>query len=133
MDFKNKPGRPPFVPRPEMAAQVKTLAAMGIPQADIGRVLGCSGPTVRKYFGEELDNGAVEANAAVAQSMFRQATNKTKPNVVAGIFWLKCRAGWRDKDGAVGKKEERQAEAEKVAENEFRPDPPPRLVVDNTR
>lgn len=56
----------------------------------------------------ELEAGHVRANAQVAQSLFNQATNEVKPNVTAAIFWLKCRAGWRE-DGDMGKKEAAQA------------------------
>ena len=64
-----------------------------------------------------MDIGAAEANAAVAQSLCKQATNADKPNVVAAIFWLKARAGWRDSDPreGLGKKEKQQADAEEVS------------------
>ncbi|MFN9969396.1 MAG: hypothetical protein ACK58T_05800, partial [Phycisphaerae bacterium] len=44
----------------------------------------------------------------VAQSLFRKATGDTNQSVQAAIFWLKARAGWRDKspDEIVGKKEQ---------------------------
>jgi RNA polymerase-interacting CarD/CdnL/TRCF family regulator len=64
---------------------------------------------MRKYYMSELETGHIEANAQVAQSLFKQATNKEKPNVSAAIFWLKCRAEWRE-DGKeeMGKKEARE-------------------------
>jgi hypothetical protein len=34
------------------------MAAYGIPEADIARVLGVSKPTLRKHCGTELDTGA---------------------------------------------------------------------------
>ena len=36
-----------------------------------------------------------EANAKVAQSLFQMATQGK--NVAAAIFWMKARAGWREK------------------------------------
>lgn len=91
-----KPGRPAYEADEKTRAQVKMLAAMGIPDYDIAKVIGLSGPTMRKYYMAELETGHIEANAQVAQSLFKQATNKEKPNVSAAIFWLKCRAEWRE-------------------------------------
>lgn len=107
-----KPGRPPYDPTDKDRAQVKAMAAMGIPDYEIAKVLQVSGPTMRKYFSHELEVGHIEANAKVAQSLFKQATDATKPNVTAAIFWLKCRAGWREEPAAdCGKKEQVQQAA----------------------
>ena len=95
-----KPGRPAYEADEKTRAQVKMLAAMGVPDYDIAKVIGVSSPTLRKHYMAELETGHIEANAQVAQSLFKQATNKDKPNVSAAIFWLKCRAEWRE-DGKV--------------------------------
>lgn len=97
-------GRPPYEPTEKDRAQVSLLAAMGIPDYDIAKVMQLSGPTLRKYFAHELEVGHIQANAKVAQSLFKQATDQTKPSVAAAIFWLKCRAGWKE-DQDAGKKE----------------------------
>jgi hypothetical protein len=55
----------------------------------------CSPPTLRKWFRDELDTATIEANARVAQTLYQQAT--TPGNIAATIFWLKARAGWREK------------------------------------
>lgn len=104
-----KTGRPAYKPDDKTRAQVKMLAGMGVPDYDIAKVIGLSSPTMRKYFMAELETGHIQANAQVAQSLFNQATNKEKPNVTAAIFWLKCRAEWRE-DGREeqGKKEARE-------------------------
>jgi hypothetical protein len=47
----------------------------------------------------------------VAHSLFKQATDQTKPNVSAAIFWLKCRAGWREDPDQPGKKEQARVAA----------------------
>lgn len=109
MKTEPKPGRPAYEADEKTRAQVKMLAAMGIPDYDIAKVIGISRPTMRKYYMAELETGHIEANAQVAQSLFKQATNKDKPNVSAAIFWLKCRAEWRE-DGKeeMGKKEARE-------------------------
>lgn len=114
------------------------MAGMGLLPGEIARVIGCSVSTLRKYHGEDLRTAAPKANAAVALSVFKQATHEQKPNVVAGIFWLKCRGGWIEADKqealnkAGGKKENRQAAAEKVARSgRFKPSEPPRLAAVN--
>lgn len=100
-------GRPEFTPTEPQRAQVKAMAAYGVPQDDIATVIGCSSPTLRKHFWSELDTAAIEANAKVAQSLFRKAVEGTgKEAVTACIFWLKCRAGWRDVAIEPGKKEQ---------------------------
>lgn len=98
-------------------AQVKALSGFGIPQEQIAQLIGVSKPTLRKYYLQEISAGMVMANAKVAESLFRQATDQHKPNVVAAIFWLKCRAGWTEpgKGNELGKKEQRNNEAREVA------------------
>lgn len=94
-----------FVPTDKERATVKAMAGYGIKQDDIARVIGVHGETLRKAFRHELDIAATEANAQVAQSLFKMATSGQ--NVAAAIFWLKTRAGWKDpifhELGAAGK------------------------------
>jgi hypothetical protein len=84
-----------FAPTDEQRRLVKAMAGYGVPQDDIALVVKCSAPTLRKWFRHELDVAAVEANARVAQTLYQQAT--TPGNISATIFWLKARAGWREK------------------------------------
>lgn len=95
---EQKGGRPEHQPTEKDRLQVKMLSAMGIGIDDISRVIGVSAPTLRKHYEREVELGHIEANAKVAGSLFRQATDPTKPNVTAAIFWLKVRAGWREAD-----------------------------------
>ena len=88
-------GRKPFVPTAEQRRVVTAMAGFGVPHDDIALVVRCSPPTLRKWFRHELDVATIEANARVAQTLYQQAT---KPgNIAASIFWLKARAGWREK------------------------------------
>ena len=88
-------GRPRFTPTAEQRRMVKSLAAYGLPQSEIAAMLGLrSEKTLRKHFRSELDRGAAEANSQVAQSLYRMATDGKSP--AAAMFWLKCRAGWRE-------------------------------------
>jgi hypothetical protein len=84
-----------FEPIPEQRRTVRAMAGFGIPQEDIATFLGIDAKTLRKHFRAELDRGSIEATSKVAQSLFRMATEGN--NVAAAIFWMKARAGWREK------------------------------------
>ncbi|MGD9713461.1 MAG: hypothetical protein AB7V46_15550 [Thermomicrobiales bacterium] len=73
--------------------QVEAMAAYGIPEADIARVVAIDPKTLRKHYREELDLGQTKANAQVAGFLFNSARNG---NVTAQIFWLKTRASWKE-------------------------------------
>ena len=91
--------RPRFQPTPEQAKLVRKLVACGNGQEDIARVIGVRSPkTLRKYFREELDRAAIEANTHVAHSLYKSAVSGK--DTTAAIFWLKCRGGWREKHEA---------------------------------
>ena len=85
----------PFTPTDEQRRMVRALSGYGVPHDDIALIVKCSPPTLRKWFRQELDVGSAEATAKVAQTLFQQATSGT--NTAAMIFWLKARAGWREK------------------------------------
>jgi hypothetical protein len=88
--------RPSFQPTEEQRRLVKSLAAYGNTQDQIASVLGQSSRTLRKYFRDELDRGATEANSQIAHALFKKAKDG---DTTAQIFWLKCRAGWRERGG----------------------------------
>ena len=69
------------------------MAAYGIPEDNISRVIGVDPKTLRKHYRDELDLGETKANAQVAGFLFNAAKNG---NVTAQIFWLKTRAKWRE-------------------------------------
>jgi DNA-binding XRE family transcriptional regulator len=91
-----KGGRPPHEPSEASRRQVRALAAYGIPQDEIARVIGVSKPTLEKHYRPELDRAETEANAKVAESLFRKATGDGARAVTAAIFWLKTRARWKE-------------------------------------
>ena len=76
--------------------QVEAMAAYGVPEADIAGVIGIDPKTLRKHYRRELDHGHVKANAKVAENLYRRATGEGRDGVIAAIFWLKTRAGWRE-------------------------------------
>lgn len=73
----------------------KRLSALGCPHEDIAIRLKISADTLTKYYQTELDEGRIDANSAIAGTLFQQAKNG---NTVAAIFWLKTRARWKETD-----------------------------------
>lgn len=96
---------PMHEPTEELRAKVRALSSFGIKQDDIATYIGVAPKTLRLHYREELDCGTVEANAKVAECLFKNATEHN--NVTAQIFWQKTRAGWSEKmmiehSGAIG-------------------------------
>jgi hypothetical protein len=85
-----------FEPTVDQRKTVRAPSGFGVPQNDIAAYLDIDPKTMRKHFREELDRGSLEATAKVAQSLFNMATSGN--NVAAAIFWMKARAGWREKN-----------------------------------
>ena len=73
----------------------KRLSALGVPHEDIATRLKISADTLTKYYQDELDEGRIDANSAIAGTLFQQAKNG---NTAAAIFWLKTRARWKETD-----------------------------------
>ena len=102
--------------------QVEAMAAYGIPETDIARVVGVDPKTLRKHYRDELDLGETKANAQVAGFLFNSAKNG---NVTAQIFWLKTRARWRETpvelqhSGFIGRKD--LSELSDAELDEYRP------------
>lgn len=86
--------RKPHEPTPEQRKLVSALASYGVTQKDICEQVEIDLKTLRKHYRKELNNSMVMANAKVAESLFKMATQKM--NVAAAIFWAKTRMGWRE-------------------------------------
>src|SRR5580692_1020931 len=89
-----------FEPIEDQRRTVRAMAGFGVPQEEIATFLEIDAKTLRKHFRLELDRGAIEANVKVAQTLFTMAT--VDKNVTAAIFWMKARAGWREKMALTG-------------------------------
>ncbi len=89
----------PFNPTQEQRRLARAMAGLGLPQDQIALLLEIDPKTLRKHFRDDLDRGMAEANVKIAQSPFNMAT--TGNNVAAAIFWMKARAGWREKHEVV--------------------------------
>ena len=100
----------PHEPTDTTRTVVRALAAFGATREDIAGQLAINIKTLDKHYRRELDLGRIEATARVAERLYKLATQEeiTGASVTAMIFWLKCRAGWRETDrhevvGAGGK------------------------------
>lgn len=80
----------------EFGKRVEFLYKHGVPLEVIARMENTTTLTLRTLWGQRIENARQGLNAQVAQSLFINATKKM--NVAAQIFWLKCRAGWKDYD-----------------------------------
>lgn len=91
----NLGGRPPWEPTAEDRVKVKLYAGIGIPVKMIATLIGVgSDNTLSKHCAEELKVGEAEATAKIAGKLFAKAM---AGDLGAIIFWLKARAGWREK------------------------------------
>ena len=88
-------GRPKFQPTDEQRKTVRAMVAYGVPLDQVASVVGIDRKTLSKHFPSEIANAAAEANAKVAQALYRQAVDQG--NTTAQIFWLKTKAGWRER------------------------------------
>ena len=93
---KGKRGPKSYEPTDKEKNQVRLMAAMGIPQKNIAKIIGLSDESLRKHFRDDLDTGMDRANLAVGSNLFNIATSSKAGNVSAAIFWLKTRARWSD-------------------------------------
>jgi len=92
-----KAGRPRYEPTDADRNRVRVMAASGLNHDRIALCIGESGisrNTLEKYYRRELDTAAEMANAAVSARAFEMATKSENP--AWAIFWLKCRAGWKE-------------------------------------
>lgn len=100
---------------------VQGMAAVGVPEDDIAKVLSVAPKTLRKHYRSELELAHIEANAKVSGSLFsiatsRDAEGKPLPGAVAaGIWWEKTRQGRCDPDRAARKEADEAAKAAAAA------------------
>jgi len=88
-----------FEPTAEQRRTVQVLSGIGVPQDQIALIIGVDPKTLRKTCRDDLDRGMAEANVKVAQTLFGMATRGD--NTAATVFWMKSRAGWREKQEVV--------------------------------
>ncbi len=91
---KNKRGRPQHLPTATTRKKIYNLSIVGTRYEDIALIMGINNDTLKKYYSEELEKGRIEANAAVAGTLYEKAKQGDTPSM---LFWLKTRAGWSEK------------------------------------
>lgn len=85
-------------PSPLCSRMVKHLAAMGTSVTEIALLMQIAVGTLQKHYADELMLGPVEANTAVAETMFSIAIDRDHPACAkVAMFWLDRRGGeeWR--------------------------------------
>ena len=92
---KNKRGRPQNLPTATTRNKIYNLSIVGTRYEDIALIMGINNDTLKKYYSEELEKGRIEANAAVAGTLYEKAKQGDTPSM---LFWLKTRAGWSEKN-----------------------------------
>ena len=91
---KNPCGRKQHAPTDAQRKLVELHATVGTTQDMIARVIGIDKKTLRLHYRDELDLSMAKANATIGGALF----NKAKGGDTASMtFWLKTRAGWREK------------------------------------
>lgn len=80
-------------PTEETRDQVMLMVSFGVPVHSIAAIMHINHHTLYRHYRLEIEHGRERANTRVGMSLFNSAI---KGNVVAQIFWLKTRAGWRE-------------------------------------
>lgn len=73
--------------------KVSSMAAIGIPQEDIARVLDIDDETLRQYYRDELDKASIIANSQIGGQLYKKAMSGDTASI---IFWCKTRMGWKE-------------------------------------
>ena len=94
-ELKRGRGRPSFQPTDETRELVLMMSINGVDHTSQAKALRLDPKSLRRHFREQLDCGKMLANAKVAGSLFKKATDG---NVPAQIFWLKVQAKWKEVD-----------------------------------
>ena len=86
-------GKRTFEPTSADRKKVTAMAAVGVPHSLIAKRVGCTSEQLATTFKDELRRALPEMKAIVGASLFAAAK---RGNIVAIIFWLKTRAGWKE-------------------------------------
>jgi len=80
-------------PREELRNQIKLMAAIGIPHAQMAGVLKMSAETLHRCYKDDLDYGASSANTVVGGKIFEAAK---RGESWACSLWAARRMGWKE-------------------------------------
>jgi len=81
-------------PTKERRQLVQLHSTIGTPQNIIASILDIDDKTLRKHYRDELDHATAQANATIGGALFNKAKGG---DTTAMIFWMKTRAGWKEK------------------------------------
>lgn len=65
-------------------------------QAEIAALVGIAERTLRRKYKEFWEQGAIHANSKVVGRLYRDAISDDPKTIVAAIFWMKTRGGWKE-------------------------------------
>lgn len=128
-------GRPAYAPDDETRTKVGLWIAGGIRAEAIAQMLGVSRTAVRQAFRDELATSGAEIKARVLEAAFTKAMegNVAAQGKLLARFAAVETAEQPVKIAKLGKKEVRQAQAEKqTSAGRFAVPQPPKLVVTNS-
>jgi len=136
-----KRGPQPILPTDDERKRIRMYAGLGVPQEDIGKLVGRSVDWLAKHCREELDKGLAETKAKVGGAIVQAAL---KGNMTAAIFYAKTQMGWKEttvqehtgKDGEAIKFEQVSDDATRFRSrllSRIIPDPADRVSVDPKR
>ncbi len=89
--------RKKYAPTKYEQVSVAAMAGGGFPQEEIALRLRIAGTTLRRYFRQELDEGAIRFDSQVVANLLQFAIGKKgkgSEQVRAAIFWLQSRRDW---------------------------------------
>jgi hypothetical protein len=78
------------------AGTAQQMTRRGATQSMTADVLSTEKKCFRRRYHDELDSGAIQADIAVPNNLFRIATREGSGAVTAAICWLKTRTEWRE-------------------------------------
>jgi hypothetical protein len=90
------------VPTDDTKRMVMTMIANGIKRDVVAEVIGVSERKLASVYASEIRVASAKANSNVAQSLYQKAMGNGPAAVTAAIFWLKCRAHWKEVDPNAG-------------------------------
>lgn len=84
-------------PLPVYAKLVHNHAAMGLPKAQIARLLGISVTVMERYYADDIELGVAQINLKIASNVARKALSDDPDAAKIGLDWLDRRGGdqWR--------------------------------------
>jgi len=110
---KKPVGNPPWIPDAQILKKVEQMASDGMYEKDIAACIGISVSTymAKKHEFPELAEAVKRGNSKGVQFATECLRVLMPDNLTAIIFYLKCKAGWKDDGTNVGAGGGRDTEA----------------------